>query len=139
MTAFRGCICAPWARRWGEDGACASCGKRVHEDQLIPRLLVILTGGTGLILWRNPRGFDERTKQRFGLAPGAADYIGIYRGLFVAIEFKTERGKQRPEQREFEALVTRAGGGIYAVVRSEADARALLDRLKAAAGDTMTK
>lgn len=131
MTA--GCICQRAARRWGANGVCATCGQRVIEEQITPVVLANLTGGTGLTLWRNPVGFDERSKNHYGLVKGAADYIGLWApaGRFVAVEMKRPSGgRHEADQKVFRALVQRLGG-VYALVRSEADARALLQRLRA--------
>lgn len=123
----KGCICQRTARRWLEDGVCATCQERVLESQLTPVLIATLTGGTGLVLFRNPVGFDQRTKNHYGLTKGAADWIGFHgpSGRFVAVEMKTRRGRQSPEQVDFERLVTR-GNCVYAICRTEADARELL-------------
>lgn len=134
----RGCICPRARRAWQDDGVCATCSQRVLEEQLTPVLLQILCGGTGLVLWRNnaglnthwPTGEKRKAPIRYGVAtPGGADYIGLYRGDFVAVEFKTARGSQEPDQIAFEALVVRTDG-IYAIVRNENDARELLERLR---------
>lgn len=115
---------------WNDRGVCMTCGQRVHESQLTPVILSILCGGTGLVLFRNPRGFDKRTKAKYGLTDGAADYIGFYSpdGRFVAVEIKTPRGRQEPDQIAFEALITR-GNCVYAIVRSPDDAHELLRKL----------
>lgn len=80
-----------------------------------------------LVLWRNNVGqMIDKDGRRvvFGVGgKGAADLIGMWAGRFVALELKTDKGKQTDEQRKFQALVT-ARGGVYAVVRSVEDARA---------------
>lgn len=46
----------------------------------------------GAIVWRNNTGglYDANGRWvSFGLAPGSADLIGIYKGLFLSIEIKT--------------------------------------------------
>lgn len=123
----RGCICLRIARRW-VDGHCAVCNHPVLEEQLIPTLIEILTGGTGLVLWRNPRGFDERTKARYGLDAGAADYVGLCRGRYVEIEFKTKTGRQSPDQKAHQLTIERCKG-YYSLCRSEDDARRILKEL----------
>lgn len=135
---MRGCICPRSRRRWLPDSTCATCGKNVLEDQLVPTFLEILCGGTGLVLWRNNAGMDshwpsgEKRKApiRYGVgSPGGADYIGLYDGRFVAVEFKTDRGSQDSDQKAFEALVTR-NRGVYAVCRTPEDCRELLTMLR---------
>ena len=126
----KGCTCPVGTGQWSGP-ACARCGNQVLESQLTPMILKTLCSNTGLILWRNPRGFDRRVNNRYGLTDGAADYIGFYAptGKFVGVELKTQAGRQSTAQKEFAALVTR-GNAIYAICRSEADALALLERLK---------
>lgn len=89
-----------------------------------------------VLLYRNNVGVlqdkDDRYV-RFGLCPGSADLIGIFTrsgvGIFIAAEIKTPTGKQKPEQKRFEQLVTNKGGS-YAVLRSVEDARAWVARLR---------
>lgn len=123
----RGCVCLRAARRW-VDGLCTVCSRTVLEEQLIPTLLEILTGGTGLVLWRNPRGFDERTKTRYGLDDGAADYVGLCAGRYVEIEFKSRIGRHRQNQKAHQTLVE-LHRGYYSLCRSEDDARRILKEL----------
>ena len=92
-----------------------------------------------LVLWRNHTGgseeYDHKTDtvrhQRFGLAPGSADLVGILAptGRFVAFEVKAFAGRASHEQVQWLALV-RARGGFAAVVRSADDARAALGRAR---------
>ena len=54
-------------------------------------------------LWRNPVGAVQNAAGRwlaYGLAKGSADYVGIYRGLFLSIETKQVRGKTASERRK---------------------------------------
>ncbi len=132
-----GCTCPRTARQWSDDGVCASCGNRVLESQLTPVLLQILCGGTGLALWRNSVGYDDGIRKdgsqkhlHYGVGgKGGADYLGIHDGRFVAVEMKRCGGRHDQDQRGFRDLVERSGG-IYALVRNETDARALLERLR---------
>lgn len=72
----------------------------------------------------------EAAKVVYGVGnPGGADLIGGFRGRFLAVETKTRRGRQSPEQREWQQVVERDLGGVYAMVRSERDARELLARI----------
>lgn len=79
-----------------------------------------------LVLWRNNVGQMIDADGRrvvFGVGgKGAADLLGMWAGRFVAIELKTDKGKQTDEQRAFEQLVQRKGG-VYVVLRSVEDAR----------------
>lgn len=135
-----GCTCTPAARRWSPDG-CQTCGGRPTERQLEPVLLAALCGGTGLVLWRNQSGhatYQGRDGTTYhvdygiGNPPGGGgDYVGIWSptGRWVEVELKTEVGRLSAKQRARAALVTRING-IYAVVRSIADAHQLLAYLR---------
>lgn len=125
----KGCVCRRSDRLWIDDGTCATCGATVLESQLVPVLLLELAGPlTGVVLWRNARGYDADRKQKYGLTDGAADYIGVCRGRFLAVEFKTAKGRQQPNQAAFQGIVERAGG-IYAIIRTLDDVRRLLTKL----------
>jgi hypothetical protein len=113
----------------------------VLEEQLTPVLLQILCGGTGLALWRNQSGHatyktassEYHVDYGVGNPPGGGgDYIGVYQGRYVEVEMKSRTGRHETLQRRREQVVARLGG-IYAVVRNETDARALLARLRSAA------
>lgn len=55
------------------------------------------------------------------LAPkGTADMLGVLNGKAIAIEAKTDDGKQSPEQRAFQEAWEKAGGK-YVVARSVED------------------
>jgi len=48
---------------------------------------------------------------------GVPDILGIYKGQFLGIEVKTEKGKVSPEQEQFLAAI-RQNGGIGFVARN---------------------
>jgi len=52
--------------------------------------------------------------------PGIADILGCYKGKFIAIEIKSEKGKLSPAQENFLKLVN-DNGGIGFVARSAMD------------------
>lgn len=86
-----------------------------------------------LVVWRNNIGHAQMRhsgRVTFGVGgPGGADLLGLDRnGRFLAFEIKTPVGRQSPEQRAFQALVTKLGG-IYLVMRSVDDARTFLSGL----------
>lgn len=55
------------------------------------------------------------------LAPkGTADLLGVYKGRAIAVEAKTDDGKQSPEQRAFQQAWEKAGGK-YVIARSVED------------------
>lgn len=98
------------------------------EAQLQDRVRLVLGADRAGVWWRNNVGLattDRGVKITFGLFKGSADLIGLFRGRFVAVEIKTETGRQSPEQVQWQGVVE-DHGGIYVVVRSEDDARELL-------------
>ena len=101
------------------------------EGALMVKVQLILGADPACAFWRNNVGLattDRGTKIRFGLFPGSADLIGVFRGRFVGVEIKTEDGRQSPEQRTWQSCLE-SKQGIYAIVRSEDDARELLAEL----------
>lgn len=63
-----------------------------------------------------------------GAEAGTADLIGCYRGVAVAFEVKTAKGKQQPSQIEWEREWTDTDGR-YFVVRSAQDTLEALDSI----------
>ena len=103
------------------------------ELQIQDAVRLILGVDLAGCFWRNNVGSavtPDGRHVKYGVGnPGGADLIGVYRGRFVAVEIKTPTGRQNPDQVRYQQLVE-GKGGIYAVVRSEQDARDLLDRLR---------
>lgn len=98
----------------------------------------VLISDPRCLLWRNEIGTvlsthfpdgSPRPKPRliqYGLCnPGGADLCGCFGPRLLAVETKTVRGRQNPDQIKFERWIT-ARGNVYAIARGEADARALL-------------
>lgn len=63
----------------------------------------------------------SRRNKRLGLGTGSADILVIVRGMTVGLEAKVGKNKATDEQLEWGARLERAGG-VYAVVRSVAEA-----------------
>jgi hypothetical protein len=102
----------------------------VTEAELLRAIMLDLGGRPNVRIFRNVSGLGVNPagqKIRFGLAVGAPDLLGILapEGRLIGLEVKTETGRVRPEQAAFLAML-RSMGGIAAVVRSVADARAAL-------------
>jgi hypothetical protein len=55
-----------------------------------------------------------------GVIAGVADMAYLIQGSIVWIEWKTDTGRQSPEQKSFEQMVTRLGMRYY-IVRSEVE------------------
>ena len=113
-----------------------------ETEQQIQQAIRLAIGGPGsaITVWRNNTGAlrDERGRLvRYGLCQGSADLIGFRRvtitpemvgqelAQFVAIEVKAGRGRLSPEQSNFLAVVTQAGG-VAGVARSVDEAWELL-------------
>lgn len=105
------------------------------EARLQDEIRLVLGAEPGGAWFRNNSGVmtDRRGRRvAYGVgSPGGADLIGVYRGLFTAVEVKTPTGRQTPDQRLFEQLV-RSKGGVYIVLRSPDEARAWLTNLECA-------
>lgn len=71
---------------------------------------------------------DSKRAVRAG-SKWAADIIGCCCGVAVALEVKRPGEKQTDEQKQWETLWTRAGG-VYRVVSSPSEARAVVDEIR---------
>jgi hypothetical protein len=112
----------------------------VAESTILRRIL-LACGQRGVRLWRNNAGVahhKDGSRVRYGLCGGSSDLIG-FRSVeitpdmvgsriaqFVALEVKSATGRATREQNIFLAVV-RVAGGVAAVVRSEDEARAVLN------------
>ena len=85
---------------------------------------------------RNSVGFDAERRVRYGLGVGSPDLVGILRGSgrVFCLEVKSDRGRASEEQLAWARAVRRLGG-FAAVVRSEAEAMAALERAIAGASE----
>jgi len=87
----------------------------------------------GVRAWRNNTTgvFDPQKKcfRRFSGRKGISDILGIVppTGRLIAVECKSGKGKLTPEQREFLADVT-AAGGLAIVARSVDDVVKAMER-----------
>lgn len=115
-----------------------------HED-LVKRILCILSQ-RGIRAWSNPTGQGwqgravKKTSQsltllyprilHFGLI-GSSDILGIIppRGVFLAVEVKTENDDQSLDQKNFQRMIV-SMGGIYILARCTQDVNTVLDNLK---------
>lgn len=98
------------------------------ESQLQDAIRLALGRDPGVLAFRNNIGHAVMHGHRvtFGVGgPGGADLIGILDGKPLAMEIKSERGRQSDEQRRFETL-WRTRGGIYLMPRSVDEAIALV-------------
>lgn len=157
------CSCSRVRRQWLPSGTCARCRLTVHESSIMDAVKAILIADPQCLLWRNNVGVAQAEYGKrgrlarliewirgpmttpppeppdlrplvYGLCPGSADLIGLYGERFLAVETKTPRGTQSPEQVTFERWVV-ARRGIYALVRSEQQATELLAWLQSGASE----
>lgn len=63
-----------------------------------------------------------------GAAPGTSDLVLCVAGNFLALEVKTDTGRQSDAQHRFQSAVE-ARGGVYRVVRSSSEAIAAVECL----------
>jgi hypothetical protein len=111
-------------------------GQRVLKDGSVPESTIqagILRwlATTGLIHWRQMAGTIKRGRIRITLGPnGIPDILLLLppSGRLVGLEVKSAKGRQRKDQKEFQALME-ASGGLYFIVRSLTDARSIIDGL----------
>ncbi len=110
----------------------------VHNDigDYLRSVLPLVSART---LFHCPNGENRSDKtgallKRMGVRRGVADWLFVHEGALYCIEVKVEadpvrgieRTYPRPEQKDFERDIV-AAGGFYAVCRSIADTRELLD------------
>jgi hypothetical protein len=87
----------------------------------------------GIPVWRNHVGGVKHENGNFarsGLAVGSADLVGVLTGpgTFIALEVKHPTGGRTSERQRAWLEVVRRCGGIAGVVRSVAEAFALIGR-----------
>lgn len=106
---------------------------RMTEAQLQDAIRLALGRDPSVTLWRNNIGhalMAHGGRVTFGVGgPGGADLIGILRGRFIALEVKTQTGRQSVEQQRFQSLVE-SKGGIYLLARSVDEAVAMVEDRK---------
>jgi len=100
----------PWLRLWRNNTGQAWTGNQIIRSDR-PQT-VLMQAGDVLIRKAHP--------VRFGL-PGSSDIDGIAKGgQRIAIENKSDTGKQSTEQEKFQAMIERMGGK-YILARSVED------------------
>lgn len=105
----------------------------MSETTLLSAVMSALAVEPGVLAMRNNSGafFARGRMIRYGLGVGSADIIcavGPY-GRLVALECKTDDGKQSDEQIAWQRVVE-ALGGVYALVRSVDEARATITAVR---------
>ncbi len=102
---------------------------KASETRVLSMILANLHTLPGCMFWRANHGKAQMKGRwvEFG-TKGQADILGCAAGKFVAVEVKTETGRQSPEQKEFQSKVE-AAGGIYILARTREDAMLPVQRL----------
>lgn len=95
------------------------------ETVIQNQILLALGAMPGVRVWRNQVGLfytADGRPIRVGVV-GAADISGLLapHGRRLEIEVKTPTGRQRPEQRKYQAMIESLGG-LYIVARCVEDA-----------------
>lgn len=105
----------------------------VAETRILGMILANLATLPNCYFYRSSTGAARGAGGRvmkFGVA-GQADITGVAAGKYVAIECKTETGRQSDVQRAFQQRVESAGG-VYVLARTRDDAidavRSILSR-----------
>lgn len=113
---------------------------RQLESEIKAAIRLALGGERDLVLFENPSGvakYPSGATVPYGVGinhRGGSDLIGILRagdgrGIFLAPEIKSARGRHEDEQRAF-ARVVHSRGGEYALLRSADEALAWLADLR---------
>lgn len=90
----------------------------------------IFIAADGSMFWRQNSGATKIGNRFLRSAPaGTADIIGVVCGKPIALEVKTETGKQEPSQKAW-AMMWTAAGGVYVIVRSPAEAMEVVNRIR---------
>lgn len=121
--------------------------EREHLERMLSMLATFPKGVEACVSLIRSLLAERQRFTRFGLCVGSSDIIGIVgleriepidtmharrlppRGIFLALEVKTQTGRIRPEQQQFLDLVNRRGG-VGRVVRSVDDARAAINEAR---------
>lgn len=102
-----------------------------HIQQTIITYLQYLENQGKVYFFRNNSfaGFTERRNGTKGYIknnkPGMPDIIVCYKGKWIGLEIKNEKGKQSDFQKEAEIQIKKAGGEYY-IVRSVEEVESLI-------------
>ncbi len=100
------------------------------ETDINSEILIAVSHLPNTLAFRNNSGllFARSGARVRASVNGAPDIIVIHKGRFVGLETKSPSGRQRKSQENFQNSCEKAGG-IYAIVRSAADALAVLGEI----------
>ena len=97
-----------------------------HEEHYIQVGIVNYLRRFGIMVFAIPNGGQRaittaKMLKAEGCLAGVSDLIILEKGTCLFVEIKTEKGKQQPSQKEFEAIV-KAHGMKYVIWRNIEDA-----------------
>ena len=106
---------------------------RLAAERTIKAAILVRLSQLGCFAWNNPTGvavpLGQKHAVRYG-NPGAPDVLAIVPGgRLLAVECKSARGRQRPEQRAWQ-LRCEAVGGVYVVARSVEDVERAVRKMR---------
>ena len=101
---------------------------KIPEKQVMKAVFDYLVANR-IFCWRNNSG-AFRTDKRFihFCAAGSPDIIAVHRGRFIGIECKGSKGRQTPQQKQFQEAIE-LSGGIYILAKSIDDVAAVIDNM----------
>lgn len=112
--------------------------KKNKPEKVIQKEILLWLDNQKLLHWRQNSGYAFVAKRMIKLGQaGLPDIIVVLppNGHVIGLEVKAKYGKMRPAQEEFEQKM-KAAGGIYRVVRSLEDAKAVINEAKRPEGPT---
>jgi hypothetical protein len=93
-------------------------------ERTLKAAILVRLSQLGCFAWNNPTGVATPLGQKHAVRygnPGAPDVLALVRGgRLLAVECKSARGRQRPEQRAWQARCE-AMGAVYVLARSVSD------------------
>lgn len=116
-----------------------------RESKVQREAMLAISQRPDALIWRQQSGYfraldEPRRIVKVGVA-GVSDSMAVVSvevtpemvgkriGVAVGVEFKTEKGKQSEAQKRWQAALEKRGG-IYRIIRSEEEAKTLVDEVK---------
>ena len=100
-----------------------------REENAVQKACLQLLHLCGCVAWRNqstPAMNEIGRFKRFNGRKGVSDIIGVLpKGVALFVECKSAKGRQSPEQKQFQAEVE-AAGAVYILARSVRDLEIVL-------------
>ncbi|MTA40650.1 MAG: hypothetical protein F2563_02385 [Actinobacteria bacterium] len=86
-----------------------------QAHKLLKNHMILALSEAGAYVWANETGSVQSIKGHYIQYghKGSSDILGVWNGKFIAIEAKTGKGVQSPQQKIFEKNVTEQRGVYY--------------------------